>query len=147
VLSNQEAHRTHLVKAMPSSDLAQVHFDKSWAPKFCSDDLKLNTENTQRNLHINEVYTQREQTEPGRLNQHLPGSLGQTRAPNPTIYYRPSQNYLLMALGFQNDQATLLSISSLDFDSFKQLDDKMKSRLNVEYSALPGIEFIYQVKG
>src|SRR5690606_11808363 len=46
-----------------------------------------------------------------------------------------------------NDQATLLSISSLDFDSFKQLDDKMKSRLNVEYSALPGIEFIYQVKG
>lgn len=147
VLSNNEARRSYLVKAMPSSDLAQIHFEKNWAPKLCSDDFKLSIENTQRNLHINEVYTQREQTEPGRLNQHLPGSLGQSRAPNPTIYYRPSQNYLLMALGFQNDLATLLSISPFGFDSFNELEDKMKSRLNVEYSALPGFEFVYQVKG
>lgn len=141
------ARRSHLIKAMPSSDLAQIYFKSEWSAKFCADTYKLNQENTQRNLHINEVYSAREQTQPGPLNQHLPGSLGQTRSPNPTIYYRPSQNYLLMALGFQNDLATLLSISPMSFDSFTELKDKMKSRLNVEYSALPGFEFGYQVKG
>lgn len=147
VHSMPSAKRSALIKAKPSSDLAQIRFDQAWAPTFCNDSYKLNEENTQRNLHINEVYSAREQTEPGPVNQHLPGSMGQTRSPNPTIYYRPSQNYLLMALGFQNDLATLLSISPVSFDSFHFLEDKMKSRLNVEYSSLPGFEFGYQVKG
>ncbi|MFX3675578.1 MAG: hypothetical protein ACN6I6_00935 [bacterium] len=147
VYSSNNDHRSYLIKAKPSSDLAQIYFNKSWAPKFCQDKYKLTTENTQRNLHINEVYTHQQQNQPGPVNQHLPGSMGQTHSPNPTIYYRPSQNYLLIASGFQNDLATLLSISPMSFDSFSDLKDKMKSRLNVEYSALPGFEFGYQVKG
>lgn len=144
IYSSNENHRSYLIKAKPSSDLAQIHFDPSSSEKFCQDDNKLNSKNTQRNLHINEVYSQQEQNQPGPILQQLPGI---THSPNPTSYYRPSQNYLLMAAGFQNDLATLLSVSPVDFNSLDNLDDKMKSRLNVEYSSLPGFEFIYQVAG
>lgn len=147
IFSPSTDHRSHLIKAKPSSDLAQIYFDQGWAQSFCQDENKLTAQNTQRNLHIDEVYTQGEQNAPGPVNQQIPGSMGQMHGPNPTIYYRPSQNYLLAAAGFQNDLATLLSVSSIDFDSFNDLERKMKSRLNVEYSSLPGFEFAYQVKG
>ncbi len=145
--ASHDHQRSFLIKAKPSSDLAQIYFDPAWAPAFCQDDFKLSEQNTPRHRHVNEVYTAQEQNQPGQVNQHLPGSMGQTHAPNPTVYYRPSQNFLLMAAGFQNDMAALLSIAAVDFDSFANLEDGMKSRLNVEYSSLPGFEFIYQVKG
>lgn len=142
--SSETSRRSYLIKAKPSSDLAQIHFDPAWAPEFCNDSFRLNSNNTKRHLHIDEVYTQQQQNEPGQVNQHIPGN---STSPNPTIYYRPSQNFLLMASGFQNDAATLLSIFPVTFDSFSGLSESMKSRLNVEYSSLPGIDFLYQVAG
>lgn len=144
IYSPASTHRSYLIKAKPSSDLAQIYFDTAWAPKICQDEYKLTSDNTQRNLHINEVYSQQEQNQPGPVNQQIPGI---SHSPNPTTYYRPSQNYLLMAVGFQNDRPTLLSVSPVAFNTFENLDDKKKSRLNVEYSSLPGFEFIYQVSG
>ncbi len=147
IFSPKEAHRSSLVKAKPSSDLAQIYFDSSWAPEFCKDEYKLNLQNTKRHRHINEVYSAQEQNTQGPVNQHIAGSMGNTHSPNPTIYYRPSQNFVLAAAGFQNDTATLLSVTSVEFDSFSVIEDKMKSRLYVEYSSLPGFDFIYQVAG
>lgn len=153
-------YRSHLIKAKPSSDIAQIYFDPKWAPRFCEDKYKITLDNSPRHGHINEVYSTEDQNKPGQLNQQIPGELGQSRAPNPTIYYKPSQNFCLIASGFQNDKPTLLSLAPIDYDSIGNPNEcpelssqdthqtiPMKTRLNVEYSSLPGMEYVYQVRG
>ncbi len=147
--------RSYLIKAKPSADLAEIYFDKKWAPDFCENSKELNLENVDYYRHINEtnipVFT------PG-LPQQTPLRNIPTQGPNRAYRdYQYSKNQCFISLGYQFDSAHMSSVAPIEIKDmigadglfFCPLwnDSKAFSRLNVNHSSLPGLDYMLKVTG
>lgn len=151
--------RSHLVKAKPSSDLAEIYFDPAWAPEFCSGEEHLTIKGVGYYPHYSEVFPAGYSPSGGMCNQQtaMQCTSSQGNRDQRPFLYEDSRTKCFLSAGFQFDQGAVSAVFPIKIKDLVSGDrsvvcpktDNLKSvtKLDVNFSSLPGLEYMYKVTG